>query len=463
MSVAEQTNKENLDNTNPGMKRNLAYGIGCFGTDIYWQSVSFFLLFYYTDVLEIPNTIAGLIFMLATFWDAITDPIMGMIAARTAGRLGGYRKWLLFGAIPLGISFVLMFAQPYIIDQGTGLVVLTVLAHVLFRTAYTAVSIPYGALAARITSDSDMRGRLASYRVIFGLLAGLVVALTMRSLVTAIGGEDEKFGFLVVNAIFAVIGTAAIMVTYLGVQEKTDVEAEVMPSYPDMLKMILANKPLQVVVSGIIILSVSSVLLTKTVLYYFEHYIGDESLGDTALAIILLPLLLLTPFWAWFSRRTSKRMTWIVGSLISAAVSFAFFAYAGRDPGVTLIFFALSACGSAALPVTFWSMIPDTVEVGEFKTGVRAEGAIYGSITLSQKIGLAFGGGIIGILLDVIGYTANQAQTEATKAGLHTLITLAPAIMTVVGVVIISRYTLDANLHRRLRVAIAWKKSRKAH
>lgn len=186
-------------------KSKVGFGVADFGFNLYYTGLSLFLLYYYTDVLEIRPAVAGLIFAIPLVWDAVTDPLMGAIAGRVRSNMGRYRPFILFGTIPLALAFVMMFAAPLIF---TGAVVLSAaIAHIVFRTAYTVVSIPYSALMASLTRKSEERSQLAGVRMIFATLGGLFTVFATLPLASAIGGENLAAGFLWVAVIYAGIAS----------------------------------------------------------------------------------------------------------------------------------------------------------------------------------------------------------------------------------------------------------------
>src|SRR5882757_4628115 len=146
-----------------GLGRKIALGAGDFGFNLYWQTASLYLLFFYTDVLGLPAATAGTIYMAALIVDALLDPLMGLLADRTRTRFGRYRPYLLFGGIPLGLLFAAMFMGPA--GGDTASVIFAAATHIAFRTFYAVISIPYSSLFARVTRDAQVRTNLNDFRM----------------------------------------------------------------------------------------------------------------------------------------------------------------------------------------------------------------------------------------------------------------------------------------------------------
>jgi GPH family glycoside/pentoside/hexuronide:cation symporter len=190
----------------------MGYGIGDFGFNLFYTGLNLYLLFYYTDVLGINPATAGLIFMLPVIWDAVTDPIMGIIASRTRTRWGPYRPYILFGGPAMALSFVAMFAAPLIFSGAV--VVASLVSHLVFRTCYTVVSIPYSSMTAAMTRDSGERSTIAGTRMVFAVGGGILTAFLTMSLAKSLGAGDLKAGFVQVSILYALIGTGLMLVVF---------------------------------------------------------------------------------------------------------------------------------------------------------------------------------------------------------------------------------------------------------
>lgn len=429
----------------------LGYAAGCFGTDVFWQSTSFFLLFYYTDVLGISSTTAGLIFAAAMIWDGFIDPVMGAIANRTRSPLGRYRPYILFGAVPLALSYVLMFAQPFFVAGSV--VLYTLLAQMLFRTAYTVVSIPYGALSASMTSDAGERSMLATFKVLGGALAALFVALITQPFVAL--SDTPSNGWFLLSVFLGACSVLALFRTYRTAVERSDSTSLAQPPLRRQFEALWRNPSFLIVIGAIMLSSTASIISAKVTVYYFTYYLGRAELAGIGLAIQVVAVIGCTPLWAWVARRRSKRSAWLWGAVIAVAGQAAFFAYDGGNPVIVLVLMAVIWVGAAAVPVTFWSMAPDTVEVGEWRTGARCEGIVFGIVSLGQKVALGIGIGLTGILLDVIGYVAGGVQSAATLEGMHAMMTLPGLVGAAASAAVMWFYRLDGTLHARLVRALA--------
>lgn len=434
-----------------GIGRIVGYGAGDFAFNLSFTFCSLFLLYFYTDVLELPAATAGLIIMTALIWEGISDPVIGMIANRSRSRWGRYRPFLLFGAAPLALSVIAMFVPVGL--NGAALVAYCFITHLLYRTVFTVVNIPYIALSAQMTRDANQRGALAAARMLFAIFCGLGLAALTLPLSQALGGG--RTGFFLLSVIYSAIATAVLLICFASTREEAvGAEAPERESFAGMFKAMRVNGPFIVLFAATALGATGYTMSGKALIYYVKYWVGSEAAVTLGLVIGLGAAALAMIPWALVARATSKRTVWLCGAGLNV-VAFAVILWLAPKAGPLLwSLLALIGVGNSAFILTFWSMIPDTVEFGEWRTGVRAEGALFGLIAFSQKVALGLGTGLIGILLDLIGYRPNQIQTPETLHGMVLMYGLGPLLLFLGSMAVIWLYPLDGRTHGRLVRAI---------
>lgn len=388
--------------------------------------------------------------MAGMIWDGITDPLMGLVADRTRSRWGRYRPYFLFGALPLSASFVLMFATPWI---GAGSIVFAAAAsQILFRTVYTALAIPFTALSARLTSDSMERNKLTSIRMVCATLGGLFVARFTLEFAQLFGDGDMQIGFLKVAILYAALATPIFWTTFLATREKAEPTVQVKaPSFKMTLLMLRENWAFLLLFAAVMAASSGGTLVTKALVYYLLYAAGaDVATVGEVLAIFIGTITLSVPFWAWVTEKTSKRFVWLVGAAISVGALLIFCLVAPTTIKGILGIMVVHSFGYGAFILTFWSMLPDTVEFGEWKSGVRGESIVFGLITLSQKVALGVGVGFLGIMLGWVGYVPNVAQSAETLEGILRIMTLIPVGLLLIGAALIFFYPISKTFHETI-------------
>lgn len=441
------------------VKKRLGFGVGDFGLNLFWNMTNMFVLFYYTDVLGLPNTTAGTIVMGAMIWDGITDPLIGYFASKTRSRYGRYRPFILAGAVPLAVSFAMMFYKPDL--TAAWLVAYVVASHILFRTFYTVVSIPYGSLTARITRDADERGRLAVYRMLFAASAGVLVAGFTLGLADALGSGDQQTGFFRVAGLYAAFAAVAIIACFFLTSEEVegDDSEQDKPGFRDIVRMLAKNRAFLLVLAIVVVGNSGGTIYSKAILYYLKYNLDAEHLIGLMSGIAAVVVAVALPFWGWLSRRKSKQYVWQCGMMISVLTGVMLFLNPFETPAVVLPLIIFGAGGAAAHYFSLWACLPDTVEYGEWKTGIRAESVLFGLVSFGQKVSLGLAVGAVGVMLDMVAYRANEVQSPDTLDGIHFILTVPPMGFALVCLALVWRYPLDQKMHARITAEIAAKRA----
>lgn len=441
-----------------GLGRVIAYGAGDFAFNLSFTFASLFLLYFYTDVLEIPAGTAGLIIMVALIWEGITDPVIGMIANRTRSRWGRYRPYLLFGSVPLAVSVAAMFLPLGL--TGGALVAYCFATHLVYRTVFTFVNIPYIALSAQMTQDSDTRGQLAAARMLFAISCGLLLASLTLPLAKALGGGQT--GFFLVSIFYSALAAAILLLTFATTSEEVTEATADHPSLGDMIATLRVNRAFLLLFAATAAGATGYTMSGKALIYYLKYWVGSEEFVTLGLVVTLGASALAMIPWMIVARRRNKRFVWLAGAGLNMLAYLFILALAPRGGAALWFPLVLIGIGNSAFILTFWSMLPDTVEYGEWKTGTRAEGAIFGLIAFSQKVALGIGTGLIGLIMGWIGYVPNQPQTPETLHGIVLLYGAGPLLLFAASVAVIWFYPLSGDTHRRMVRIIDRRRARAA-
>lgn len=432
------------------LKTRLGYGIGDIAICLYWSGVGLYLLYFYTDVVGISPTLAGLIYGIGMFWDAITDPFMGYMAERTRTKWGVYRPYLLFGNIPLALSFILLFWVPPL--EGQALFFFLLFANLLHRTCFTLVSVPFSSLTPRITSDSQERTNLTGFRMLGAQTGTNLMALLAFPIIFWVGGEDESLGFVVLATIAGLTALGIHAVTFLTVKEPANDQGieRVGGSLSEAAKAVGKNGPFWLVFSATLIVGITTIFFGNNLIYYTKYALNLHEHQGTILFTSGIVAFLSIPIWWIISNNVGKKLTWLISSSITLVALLVFYLYEINTLTELLFLVAFIGFGSGAGGILFWSMLPDTIEYGEVHTGVRSESSLYGFMTFAQKGSIAFAIIILGLVLDFIGFQANEVQSATTISNMKAIMTLIPSIGIALSLVIIYFYPIDAKMHKDL-------------
>lgn len=426
----------------------LGYGLGDTASNFFFQVFNIFLLYYYTDIFGLSPAAVGTMFIVTKIVDAISDPVMGLIADRTQSRWGKFRPYLLWGAVPYGICGYAMFANPDFSD--TGKLIYAYITYTLMMLAYTAINVPYSALMGVISPSSIERTKVASYRFICAFGAGWLVATFVTPLKNVLGGDDEALGFQLTMFFFAVVSIALFWMTFAFTKERvkpTHTESDIKAD----MKALLNNGPWLALFIAAIFTLMNIAIRNGSLLYYFKYYVGDDGsplfliFDKTAIFMSLGMLamiggILLTKPLA---ERFEKRHLMIVLTLLNAITMGLFYFIAPTQYWLMVAVNCLGGFLIGPTPALVWSMYADCADYGEWQSGRRTTALVFSTVQFAQKLGLAFGAGIAGIILSLFGFVANEIQTENALTGIRFMFSLLPAVLAIAGMLSIFFYRLD--------------------
>jgi GPH family glycoside/pentoside/hexuronide:cation symporter len=408
----------------PSKPRLILFAFGDFAFNLYWQSVMMFLLFYYTDSIDLPIGIAATTYMVASVWDGIANFGAGMILDRRQSTVR-YGALMAIGGVPLGLSFVLMYLPP--LAKGAVGVALILIGHLLFRTAYAAVNVPYLAMTARISADPGDRALVAGARMLFGTSAAVVVALTSLPLGRLIT-DDPKRIYAAAAVLFALAGAVILALVGATYRERVTISRPPPHSLRAALASLARNRAFVTLNAATMAMIVAITVLGKSVLYYFKYILGDVGAGQLALALMFMVSAVAIPAWMLLGRVVGLRLLWLIGAVggMLGLVLFAGFGI-GSIRGMQAFLIVMQIV-NIGLNFVFWAMLPNTIEYGEDETGVHVEGSVFGVAALLQRIAIGIATAILGWGFASAGYVANASQSVATLAGMRATVAFVPLV-----------------------------------
>ena len=428
------------------LKTVVGYAVGDFGINLYFISVMTYLLYFYTDVLGISAVAAGGVFAVARIIDAVSDPIMGMIAERTNSRWGRMRPYILFGSVPLALITVLTFTVPDLSDVGK--LIWAYVTYTLFGLIYTLVTIPYATLTASLTSDYEERTQLSTFRIGCAFAGGFVVSVGTMEFVGMFA--DEADGFQMLMIVFGLVASLLLFVTYRTTVEVVQPKQVAKPPIKESLRAVFVNPPLLVVMGIFSCGMLSFTVRQATTAYFFIYNVGDPGLISGFFGVTLGCMLV--GIWAvpWMAEKYGKAGAVRLGAYLTIFACVGF--YMTPYEAIAQIFFwgCLVALGGTPVAVLGWAMIPDTVEYAEHRHGIRADGTIFSTASFFQKLAKTIGGAGTALILGFAGYQANQVQSVETLDAIHGVLTLVPIGIMIVLIGLTKIYTLDKQAHTSL-------------
>ena len=439
----------------------LGYGLGDTASNFFFQVFNIFLLYYYTDIFGLSAAAVGTMFIVTKIVDAVSDPVMGLIADRTNSRWGKFRPYLLWAAVPYGVLGYAMFANPALGD--TGKLVYAYVTYTLMMLAYTAINVPYSALMGVISPLSTERTKVAAYRFVCAFAAAWLIGTFVTPLKNTLGGGDEALGFQLTMIIFAVLSVALFWISFLTTKERVAPLQESRNIRAD-LRQLVRNGPWLALFIAAIFTLMNVAVRNGSLLYYFKYYVGDDGtrlfliFDKTAIfmSLGLLAMIVGIAMTKWLSERFEKRSLLIALTILNA-ISMAIFYVTPPDQYWLMV--TVNCLGSLVIgptPALVWSMYADCADYGEWRGGHRITGLTFSTLQFAQKFGLAVGAGLAGYILALFGFVANEVQTETSIDGIRFMFSIVPAALAIAGAVSIFFYRIDTRtiktIERELRL-----------
>jgi GPH family glycoside/pentoside/hexuronide:cation symporter len=403
----------------------LLYGSGDWGISSIGMMRSIFYAIYLTDVVGLTPRLASFGALVGIVWDAVNDPIIGILSDRLQTRWGRRRPFLLWFAIPFGFSFVILWSAPGWENQIALLIYVT-LSFMLADTLQTLVGVPFLSLTPELTPDYDERTTLTSFRSFFqltGALTVVVAAPAIIDIVLASGGSQQQ-GFMLVGAIFGGIGAIPLLLLGLFVRETSRPEQIESIPFRQTLKAAWQNIPFRYAV-GIHMLNWSAVDMIAVAFPYFLlywvargnllasiHILGFDLAYESAFFGILMSVCILCiPFWLWMAKWRNKREAYMLGMIFWVAVQLIIFTIQPGNTTYLLTIAALAGIGVSAAYTLPDSMFADVIEWDELRTRRRQEGIFYGMRTLIRKLAGAL---VIFMTLQLLGWAGYVSPPKGT-------------------------------------------------
>ena len=429
-------------------KKKFFYGGGDFAINIMWQLTIFYLLFFYTDIFGISPANAGLVFFIAKIWDAVTDPIMGYIADNTSTKWGKFRPYILFGSIPALIMIVLCFTSPTL--SQTGKFYWALCTYITFTTLYTIIAIPVGSLIPAMTQDRDERTSLASFRYLGASSGSISVAVLTLPLVGLF--SSPQYGFPITVAILAFFGAIFAFLCFYHTEEKYSKTYEKRVSVKDLLRMVFSNFPLHLVILALLTTWIANNIKQITVIYFVKYNLQLEAFFSPILLSVILQIMFGAFLINLIKHKFEKKTLFMIGTFLYVITDLIIYYITGYENFWLFAFVAsFGFVGFGMAGVMAWSMIADTVEYGEWKSGFRAEGTLNAAHVFVFKLSVGFSAWLAGYILDRTNYKPNaEIQSIDTLNGLFIMGYIFPAIAGTIAIIVMLFHNYNGAFYEKI-------------
>lgn len=454
-----------------GLSEKIGYGFGDMSSSMFWKIFSYYLPFFYSNIFGLSLAHAGTLVLVTKLYDAVSDPVMGLIADRTNTRWGKYRPYLLWIAIPFAVAGVLAFFTPQT-DNYTFKHVYAYVTYILMMTVYTAINVPYGAMLGVMTDDSREKSVFSSFRMFFAFIGSFIAMgsfeplLKLRqSILGTLPAEwtladstpaDWTIAVSVIGIVCAVLFILSFVMTRERVTEaemakepvKENSNETAKTSVAEDLKALVANGPWWMLLGGGIAILLFNCVRGGAAAYYFADVLGTNAIFTLALFLTvgeisqLVGVVVTVPV----SEKIGKKATFLL-VLVAVTVLSIIVAFLPETPAgmwALLVSQILICIAIGINSPLLWSMFADVADYSELKNGRASTGLIFSSSSMAQKFGAAFGSAIVLWVLMAFGYdnAKGAVQTPEALATIKALISWIPAIGSAAGIAIMLGYPL---------------------
>jgi glycoside/pentoside/hexuronide:cation symporter, GPH family len=426
------------------VKEKVGYAFGDAAANFVFQTMLVFQLAFYTDTFGITAAAAGTLFLVVRVWDAIFDPIMGVVADRTNTRWGKFRPWILWTAVPFGIVAFLAFTTPPFGPRGKLLYAYA--TYIALMMVYSANNLPYSALSGVITGNLTERTSLSSYRFVFAMSAAFMIQGLALPMVNYFGQGNSAKGYQITMGIFSALAVVFFVITFFTTRERVQPDPTQKSSIRQDFADLGRNRPWLAIFSLTIFVFITLSMRGGVMVYYFKYFVQREDLFSVfnvcGLAATIIGVVGSTPL----AKRFGKRDVFIAG-LAGTIVFTAAFAVVARTAIVEMFIIEMLRQFAYGFTIPLlWAMMADVADYSEWKNRRRATAIVFSGIVFALKAGLGFGGAIGGWLLSVYGYVPNVPQTERALQGIRMTASVYPAVTFLVGLICLFFYRIDKHL-----------------
>jgi GPH family glycoside/pentoside/hexuronide:cation symporter len=451
----------------------LVYGTGDWSAASYSTLRQIFYAIFLTDVVGLEARLASIAALVGIIWDAVNDPLVGILTDRMSSRWGRRRPFLLFFAIPFGASFmVLWWAPPW--HSQIALAVTITLAFMISDTFETLCGVPFASLLPELSPDYDERTSLTSFRIFFNLMASLVTAVAAPAIIDAVlaAGMTQQQGYLIVAAIFGGLAAIPFLLIFAFVREHYSAvdRPQENNTFKQTLRTTWANIPFRFATLIYMLNWITFDLVALVLPFYLLYWIARGNmlatvnilgitlpLESAVFALLLVTATAVLPFWLWLSHRLGKHIAYIIGMVFWAGVQIAIFLVRPGQISLVLWMAFLAGLSVSAAHILPDAMFPDVIEWDELRTGRRQEGIYYGVKNFIRKLTGAFA---IFLALQVLGWFGYQTppktatifmQNPITLTAIRLLIGPVGAVLLFSAVLTTWFYPLTRERHGRIR------------
>nr|WP_305182758.1 MFS transporter [uncultured Schaedlerella sp.] len=440
-------------------KNKIGFGLGTLGKDLISPIWGSYLMFFYTDIFGISGTAAGILLFVARIWDAINDPMMGVIVDKTKTRWGRYRPYILLAPIPLYLFAILTFTVPNL--ASTGKLIWAYVTYIGTGMAFTAYDVPMWGMLSTLTKSDDDRNQMISYLRNFSTAGYLVMVYAALPLVSILGHGSQSAGFRNLMIVTCAVSYIFALICFFSTKERYNTESN-SATLKDMIKSLIINKPLMILIISMTVMYIFQNMPSAVGTYFIMYNLQAPDMVGLGLMLPTLASFVGIFIAPYIAKKLGGKQTIIVGFAAYIILGILGFIVASKNfSAYAVVAFLQGVC--CGLPsVLLSAYIVDCSDWAEWKYGVRCDGTAFSLQSFAVKAGQALSGAIGGFVLGMTGYAAGEAvQADSAIAGLNAARYLAPAALALVTVGIMALYPITKEMKAQIMAELEERRKQK--
>ena len=406
MAATRQTVQSNAStNVKTSIFEKISYGMGDVACNVVFALTSGLITYFYTNVMSVSAAMVGMIMLISRIFDGISDVAIGLIMDKVHSKHGRGRAWVLWMALPYGISAVALFCLPANATAAVQAIYIFITYNLCTTVVYTALNLPYGAMAPLMTSNEQDLARINLFRMAMSPIGNMIVSAASLPIINRMGGDQAAW--IKVTLIYSVVAIGLLLWCFFGTKERVNTqaaqEAEKLPASV-RFGALIHNKYFLMILFASLFLAVYQTVNGTVATYYAQYILGNNEYYSVLNLAENIPQVVVIMILAPFIKKFGKRNLVLAGAILTMVAQLTLLAVPA-NPAFVAAVAAIRGIGKAPLFGCVFTMMADVVNYGHWKTGVRVQALIFSAATVGQKFGGGITGAIIGQLMDKSGFT----------------------------------------------------------
>lgn len=417
----------------------IGYGVSDLACNLIWQMISLYLLYFYTDIMQLNAAAVSLMFVFTRIFDGVTDLLVGYLIDHTTTRWGKSRPYFLFGAIPFAVFAYLCFSVPEI--SSSGKLIYAYFTYFGLSLSYTLVNVPMASVLPSLTNDTKERTALSTSRKFFGFLGATIVSASALRLVQVFGQGNQILGFRILMAIFGVASCLLFFFTFFNIREIPIPHIKV--KLQDVFHSLAQNKPWKIFALNILFMWTGYFLQTSALVYYYTVVVDSTALSVTVATIMSVIPMVANFFVPFLAGRLGKRNLYLLAAGVQG-LGIVLILLGQANHTIIIAGAAISAVGYGLKESIYFSMQADPVDYSQWKTGINVAGSLSAINGFLGKVAQALSGGLAGALLAWGNYQPDAtAQSSQAIFAIQAMYGYLPLLLIICSMITMSFYDLD--------------------